>query len=100
MLRHIVMWKFKPEAEGRAREENMEMMRQKLLALPQKIDFIRSFEVGRDVCHTEKSYDMCLVSEFDSMEKMLEYREHPDHVPVSRQMKKLIDARVVIDYEF
>ena len=95
-----MMWKFKPQAQGRTREQNMEMMREKLLALPAKIDFIRSFEVGRDVCHTEKSYDMCLVSEFDSVQKMLEYREHPDHVTVSQQMKELIESRAVIDYEY
>ncbi len=100
MLKHIVMWKFKEEAGGQTKAENMEMMRARLLALPPKIACIRGFEVGRDVLHSEKSFDMCLVADFDSAQAMLEYRAHPEHVPVSQCMKTLIDSRVVIDYEY
>ncbi len=100
MLRHIVMWKFKPEAGGRTREQNMEMMCARLLALPPRIPCIRGFEVGVDLLHSDKSYDMSLVAEFDDLDGMLEYRAHPEHVPVSQLMKTVIESRVVIDYEF
>ncbi len=98
MLKHIVLWKFKDEACGQSKAENMDMMRAKLLALPPIIDCIRDFEIGEDVYHSDKSYDMCLVSAFDSVDAMLEYREHPDHAAVSAQMKELVEARVVIDF--
>ena len=33
MIRHVVMWKFKAEAEGKTREENMAIVRERLYAL-------------------------------------------------------------------
>ncbi|MEG1651546.1 MAG: Dabb family protein, partial [Oscillospiraceae bacterium] len=72
MLKHIVMWKFKETAEGRTKAENIAMMHARLSALPPQISCILSFELGRDVCHTEKSYDMVLVSEFENVAKMLD----------------------------
>ena len=33
MLKHIVFWKFKDEAEGRSKEENMELIREGLMGL-------------------------------------------------------------------
>lgn len=100
MLKHIVMWRFKEEAEGRTKEENMEMMRSRLMALPPLISCIRSFEVGKDIVHSEKSFDMCLVSDFDTKEDMLAYRAHPDHVAVLQKMDVCVAQRVVIDYEY
>lgn len=33
MLKHIVVWKFKDEAEGKSRAENCALVRERLLAL-------------------------------------------------------------------
>ena len=33
MIRHVVMWKFKSEAEGKTKEENMTLVRDALYAL-------------------------------------------------------------------
>lgn len=100
MLKHIVMWRFKDEFEGRTKEQMMDEQRAALKALPAKIPCIRCLEVGKDVLHTDASYDMVLVSVFENKEKMIEYREHPDHVAVSRRMKGYVTERVCIDYEF
>jgi hypothetical protein len=42
MIKHVVFFKFKPEASASQRKEVIEQLR----ALPDKIDVIRSFEVG------------------------------------------------------
>ncbi|MBQ8717480.1 MAG: Dabb family protein [Clostridia bacterium] len=66
MIEHVVMWKFK-DGEGRTREENMAYVRERLLALPAIIPEIKLMQLGSDVSRTEMSYDMMLVTRFDSL---------------------------------
>lgn len=98
MLKHIVMWKLADNAEGRTKEENLGYIRERLLALRPIIPEIRSMELGRDELHSEMSYDMALVMEFDDIAAMKRYKVHPDHVAVSEYVKKVRIARTVVDY--
>ncbi|MBQ8356936.1 MAG: Dabb family protein [Clostridia bacterium] len=98
MIEHVVMWKFK-DGEGRTREENMAYVRERLLALPDIIPEIKFMQLGRDVSHTEMSYDMMLVTRFESLEALHTYKVHPAHVAVSQYVKKVRTARVVLDAE-
>ena len=66
MLKHIVMWKFLPEAQGHTAQENMDITADKLKALLPIIPEIKSFEIGKDALHSEMSYDMALIKEFES----------------------------------
>ncbi len=79
MIKHVVMWKFKPFAEGRTKEENLLLVKSMLEALPEKIDFLRSMQVNLNVNPKESMFDAVLLSEFDSLEDVLRYREHPEH---------------------
>ena len=97
MIQHVVMWKFADFAEGRTREENCAYVKERLLALPALIPEIKFMQLGRDVSGTDMSYDMMLVTRFDSLEDLHVYKEHPDHVAVSQYVKKVRVARVVLD---
>lgn len=99
MIEHVVMWKFAEVAEGRTREENCAYIRERLLALPAIIPQIKFMQLGKDVSHTEMSYDMMLVTKFDSLEDLHTYKVHPAHVAVSQYVKKVRVARVVLDAE-
>ena len=99
MIRHVVMWRFADEAEGKTRQQNMEYIRDRLMALPPIIPQIKRMEIGIDIGRTDKSYDMMLLAEFESMEALAEYRDHPDHMAVSRYVGKVSIARVVADCE-
>ena len=96
MIEHVVMWKF-TAGEGRTREENMDYVRERLLALPAVIPEIRFLQIGCDVSHTDMSYDMMLVTRFDSLDDLHAYKVHPAHVAVSQYVKKVRTARVVLD---
>ena len=56
-------------------------------------------EIGRDVSGTDMSYDMVLVTEFDSLEALHNYTVHPDHVVISNFVKTVRSARAVVDCE-
>lgn len=98
MLKHIVMWKFKDEAEGKTKAENCAYIKKQLESLPAKISFVRHLEVGINEYHSPMSSDMVLVTEFDSKEDLDLYAVHPDHVKVSDYIGKVRVERTVVDY--
>ena len=98
MIKHIVLWKFLDEAEGHTKEENMDIVRERLTALLPIIPLIRSFEIGKDILHSDMSYDMALIMTFDSMEDLAAYKVHPEHQKVSEYVKNVRCGRVSTDF--
>ena len=98
MVKHIVMWKFKDNAEGKTKEENMAFVKDSLYALVGVIDEIKKMEIGMDVTHSDMSMDLVLLTEFESVDTMKAYAVHPEHVKVSTYVRKVIESRVVLDY--
>ena len=91
MIKHIVMWKLKPEAEGRTAAENAQWMKNHLEALMGVVPQLLSCEVGINVA--EGNYDACLVSTFASLEDLAAYQA------VSSYCKLIREHRVACDYE-
>ena len=92
------MFEFLDEAGGRTREENVEITKNMLEALPSKIDLIRSSTVKVNENANGVNWDLVLISDFDSFEDLERYRVHPDHVAVGTFMKPGRRARACVDY--
>ncbi len=99
MIRHVVMWKFKTEAEGKIKEENMQTVKDMLYSLVPIIPEIKRMEIGADVTHSSASMDLMLLTEFDSTEDLKTYAVHPEHLAVAEYVGKVVDSRVVLDCE-
>ena len=99
MIRHVVMWKLRDEAEGKTKEENMAIIREQLLALCPIIPEIRRMEIGFDVMHTDASMDLLLLTEFDSLSDLKYYADHPEHLKVAAYVRRVVETRVVLDTE-
>ncbi|MCQ2462963.1 MAG: Dabb family protein [Clostridia bacterium] len=99
MIRHIVMWKFLDEAQGLTKQENLLKVKNALEALPEKIPFIRRMEVRLNVNPKPGCFDAVLISEFDSLEDVNAYREHPEHKKISSYVKLIREDRACVDYE-
>lgn len=56
-----------------------------------KIPVLRHIEVGTDVLHLERSYDIVLITKFDSLEDLQVYDNHPVHLEVKAHMKQVLD---------
>ncbi len=95
MLKHLVFFKFKPEAA----EGDIADLEKSLRALPALIPEVREFLVGRDVVRSERSYDLALVSGFDDLAAMNRYQVHPDHQAVVAKVKALCSSVVAVDFE-
>jgi stress responsive alpha/beta barrel protein len=96
MIRHVVFFKFKAEIGPAERQAALKALR----ALPDKIDVIRSFEVGEDIMHLPRSWDMVLVAKYDDLQALETYTRHDDHVEVVLKLREICDAVGSVDYEF
>ena len=65
MLRHVVMFQFKEEAEGRSKAENVAITKAMLEALPEKISWIRSSTVAVNAPDADEgNFDLVLITDF------------------------------------
>ena len=96
MLKHIVFFKFKPEV-GDADISDLE---QNLAALPALIPEIKGYEFGRDIIHSERSFDFALVSAFDDLEALKRYQMHPAHLKALNKLLKMCDKIHAVDFEW
>ncbi|MDU0460231.1 MAG: Dabb family protein [Geobacteraceae bacterium] len=95
MITHIVFFKLSDPSV-----ENMAATRAKLLSMDGQIPLLRHLEAGVDVIRSERSYDVALITRFDSLEDLQAYQIHPYHAgEVVPFMKSVCSSIVAVDYE-
>ena len=97
MIKHIVMWKFKPGTEREMHEAEQEKFLSGLRGLYGVIPQIKEQEVG--VNCAPGNYDAALISLFESMADLDAYNSDPRHVAVSALCKAIRTDRVAVDWE-
>lgn len=99
MIRHIVWWTLKPEAEGRSAAENAKLIKEQGLALLSKVDSLKSIEISYELQPTTTMpVHLVLVSTHDDMAGLKAYAEHPEHLKLGTLIKAAADSRQAIDY--
>ena len=91
MIRHVVMWTFKPGSDAAH-------ARELLLTCKALVPGTQSFEVAIRSEALEATCDMVLVSTFESPEALAAYVQDPHHQSVAAQIRQLASARHVLDY--
>lgn len=99
MIKHIVMWKLKGQAEGAARAANAQEMKRRLDACAHIVPGIVTFEVTLAQPDLEATYDVVLYSEFTDRAALKAYIEHPTHQAVVPFIGAIREARQCMDYE-
>ncbi|OPX43095.1 stress responsive A/B barrel domain protein [Ruminiclostridium hungatei] len=94
MLTHVVFFKLKDKSK-----ETLDKVKKDLLALKDQIPLIRSIEVGIDILHAERSFDVVLYSKFDSLEDMKSYQVHPAHVKFGEYINTVKETIYAVDFE-
>jgi len=95
MINHIVLIKFKPGVK----ESDIEDLEKHMDDLPNSIAEIHSYEFGRDIVRSERSYDFGLVSLFANTEALSRYQIHPDHLVLVEKLKGMCDSLITVDFE-
>ncbi len=99
MIKHVVMFRFKDEADGADKSENARRLKAMLDGLVGVIPEIKLFEAGITFNnHSDIAYELVLISEFESVEALKRYQGHPEHLKVFDFVQKVCSSRVVGDY--
>lgn len=96
MLRHVALFRFKPETT----DEQIEAAMVALSALPDRIDVLRKFRFGPDAGITEGAWDFAVVAVLDNAHDYIAYRDDPAHMAVLRDsIAPLISEAARIQFE-
>ena len=103
MIRHVVMWKLKDEAEGADKAKNAEKMKLILEGLKVNIDEIKSVEVGINITDEDEeagsAYDVVLISDFESELDYTMYTRNAHHKKAIEFINSVIEERHFVDYK-
>jgi len=99
MVKHIVFWKLKDEANGMSKSENAQAIKEKLEALKGQIPGLIEIEVGIDFLGSLESADLVLYSTFENKEALNVYANHPLHKAIMPFIAEARNERRVVDYE-
>jgi hypothetical protein len=95
MITHLVFFKLTDPTP-----DNTAATRAKLLSMEGQIPLLRHLEAGVDVIRSERSYDVALITRFDSLDDLQAYQIHPYHAgEVIPFMKSVCSSIVAVDYE-
>ncbi len=95
MITHIVFFKLTEPTPA-----NMAAVRDRLLSMQGKVDLLRHLEAGADLIRSERSYDVALLTRFDSLSDLQAYQVHPYHAgEVLPFMRANCSSIVAVDYE-
>ncbi|GAA2855958.1 hypothetical protein GCM10010517_14210 [Streptosporangium fragile] len=93
MITHVVLFKFRDECAGK-----IDTSQKMLSSLHGRVPQIRSLSVGSNILPSARAYDLCLIATFDSLEDLADYRAHPEHRSVAREVDRYCQSTVSVDY--
>ena len=99
MIKHIVMWKLKDEAEGADRATNAREMKRRLDECANIVPGMLAFEVTLAQPGLEATYDVVLYSEFADKAALEAYAAHPTHKALVPFIGAIREGRQCMDYE-
>jgi len=94
MITHVVLFKLKDRSV-----QSIEKAMDVLFGLKGKIPVLRYLEVGTDILHSERSYDIALITKFDSMDDLQVYQAHPVHLEVAKYIMAAKESAIAVDFE-
>ncbi len=97
MLTHIVIWKYRDDVEETTREEHRNKLRRLPSLMPEVI--IKSFNVGADILHLERSYHTGLVGIYADRAALQTYTDHPEHLEVAKFGRSISLHVASVDFE-
>lgn len=98
MIHHVVMFKFKEEIEINQRDCIFEEFKSAIENLPEHLPFIKKIQVGHN-CNPSEKWDICLYSEFETLQEVNTYSIHPLHQQAATIIRPHICDRACTDYE-
>ena len=97
MIRHVVMFRWTPEAT----QEQKQRVTTELARLPALVPTLRAYHLGADLGLNPGNFDFAVAADFDDAEGYLAYRDHPEHrAIVAEFIQPIVTERAAVQYEF
>lgn len=96
MIRHCVLFSFKPTAP----KEACEALLREYVTFPQIHKKMRNFTLGKNISQRDHSFEYAFNVDFDNEQDLKDYlntREHEEHVV--ERFRPLVSARAIVSYE-
>jgi len=100
MINHVVLFKLIEFETPEEKQIVLDEFKSKLEALKNEITELKFIEVGIHHDINSPSFDLCLISHFESIDDLESYKIHPEHVKVADFVKKVTSHRAAVDFEF
>ena len=94
MLQHYVFIKYRPGTS----DEHIAEFARRTLALKGMIPEIQHVEIGRDILHEARSWDLVLIMRFADVEALQRYQPHPEHMKVKAFNTPQVEAVAAVDF--
>lgn len=100
MIKHIVLWKLKDDANGKSKTENARELKRQLENLNGKIPGLVSIELGISGIQaaSDDNADVALYSVFENQAALDAYIAHPEHQKIIPFARSIVSERRVIDF--
>ena len=92
------MFKLKNMSDNDTLENTKKEVKNRLEALPGKINVIRSMEVGINILTSGRAFDVALVSSFENLDDLETYRVHPAHQEVVKFIGSIKETSASVDF--
>lgn len=99
MINHVVLFKVN-DYPAEEKKKVIAELKSMLEGLKDKIEELKYIEVGVNYELNSKSFDISLITHFNSVEDLDNYRVHPDHLKVVARVAETTSQRAAVDYEF
>ena len=100
MINHVVLFKLKNYDSESQKQIEISKIEEALLGLSGKIEELKYIEVGVNYDLAAKSFDICLITHFESLDQLDSYRIHPEHLKVAELIGQHAVERAAVDFEF
>jgi hypothetical protein len=97
MIRHVVMFRWTPEAA----EEQKQRVAAELRRLPALLPVLRAYHVGPDLGLAGGNFEFAVVADFDDLEGYRVYRDNAEHRElIGKFIQPIAGQRAAVQYEF
>ena len=95
MLQHYVLIRY----EKSVTDKHIAEFCRRMLALRTIVPGIEYMEIGRDILHDARSWDLILIMRFASVTTLRSYQQHPEHQNVMAFNQPFVANVATVDFE-
>ena len=96
MIRHVVMFRFREDAD----EAQRQAVHDAIAAMPEATGVTEAYAIGGDLGLAEGNFDFAVVGDFADRAAYETYRDHPEHRRIVAEIiRPAITDRAAIQYE-